>query len=177
MAMSLRLIGAAAALIMALFVYQHRVRPVSAPDFPRPLASALGGQIHDFEVDELYDRGVTTASLAEPGVYTVVAFTGRGCGLAQALEQRMPDFLAARQDVVFKNVHLGGGGVKFFHSRKDMQAWRDRQDGIRTRYHLDFAPKVFVFGPDRQPVVGERHRGDQGYRFMMAWVREPANGR
>ena len=174
--MSLRLLGAAAAILLGLIFFMGRHDQTRAADFPRPLATAQGGHVLELEVDDLYDRGVALDSLAEPGVYTVVAFTGRTCGLAHALEGRMPAFLALRQDVVFKNVHLSGGGVKVFHDRKAQRAWVARQDGIREKYLLDFAPKVFVFGPDRQALVGTQHRGDYGYRFMMAWTQAPGTG-
>ena len=138
-------------------------------------SSRIGGQVLQFVDDELYDRQVMLSSLAEPGVYTVVTFTSVHCSLSHWLERYMTAFVAARRDVVVKNVRVFSGSV-FFMSRDEMAAWQARRSGIKKRFNLDFSPKVYVFGPDGSPIIGERSNGGEGYFYLRRWIQAEVPG-
>ena len=44
--------------------------------------------------------------------------------------------------------------------------WKERREGVRKRFNLDWGPKVYVYGPDGAPIIGERSKGDEGYRYL-----------
>ena len=81
----------------------------------------------------------------------------------------MGAFAAARRDVVVKNVRVFSGSVSFA-SRQEAADWRKRRDGVRRHFNLDWGPKVYVYRPDGTPIIGERSKGDEGYRYLRRWI-------
>ncbi|MEN9418969.1 MAG: hypothetical protein RI988_2589 [Pseudomonadota bacterium] len=134
-----------------------------------------GDRLLQFVDEDLHARAVSLRSLAEPGAYTVVAFTSEHCGMSKWLESHYAAFIAARPDVVVKNVRVFSGSV-MFTSKQEMAEWRARRDGVRKRFNLDWGPKVYVYGPDGTPIVGERSKGDEGYRYLRHWIKATVPG-
>jgi hypothetical protein len=165
-------VAIALALVLSVALVLLTGKRAKRPVPPGPLAvlsEARGGYIDQLAAEEIYARKVSLAGLAQPGVYTVIAFTTVHCGLSRDIEARMPQFVAARRDVVYRNVRVFSGMVTF-DSKAEMKAWRARSDGIRAKYNLDFGPKVYVYGPDLQPIIGETSTGGEGYRFLYKWM-------
>ena len=138
-------------------------------------STGRGGQVQQFVDEELLDRQVTLSSLAEPGVYTVVAFTSVHCGLSQWLERHLPALVSARRDVVVKNVRVFSGSI-VFTDKKESAAWKARREAVSKRFNLDWGPKVYVYGPDGSPIIGERSKGDEGYRYLRRWIQAEVPG-
>jgi hypothetical protein len=77
--------------------------------------------------------------------------------------------------VVVKNVRVFSGSV-VFTSKKEAADWKERREGVRKRFNLDWGPKVYVYGPDGAPIIGERSKGDEGYRYLRRWIQAEVPG-
>lgn len=146
--------------------------PIRTSDLPAALPMAQGGYSEETTAEAIYEEKRSLDSLAVPGVYTVIGITTRHCNLSQDILSRMPSFLAARKDVVFKNVVQFSGTVTF-SSKAEMRAWQDQQEGIRDKYRVDFGPKVVIYRPDGLPIVSDRAPKGHGYRFLYQWMAHP----
>lgn len=140
-----------------------------------PASGGRGGEVLQFVDEELHARNATLRGMAEPGVYTVIAFTSVHCGLSQWLERNLAAFVRARPDVIVKNVRVFSGTV-VFNDKRERIAWEERRDGVRKRFNLDWGPKIYVYGPDGAPIIGERSKGDEGYRYLRRWIRAEVPG-
>lgn len=147
----------------------HELALPGAPALASASPAGPGGEVLQFVDEELHERKVTLASLAEPGAFTVITFTSVHCGKSKWLDRTMGAFVAARRDVVVKNVRVFSGSVSFT-SRQEAADWRKRRDGVRKRFNLDWGPKVYVYRPDGTPIIGERSKGDEGYRYLRRWI-------
>ena len=178
--MKLVFAGLALAIVVAL-AWPGAEKPPRQLALPAALASASpgsagpGGEVLQFVDEELHARKVPLASLAEPGVYTVITFTTVHCGMSNWLERNMAAFVGARRDVVVKNVRVFSGSV-VFTSKKEATDWKERREGVRKRFNLDWGPKVYVYGPDGAPIIGERSKGDEGYRYLRRWIQAEVPG-
>lgn len=178
--MKLVFAGLALAIVVAL-AWPGAKKPPRQLALPAALASASpgsagpGGEVLQFVDEELHARKVSLASLAEPGVYTVITFTTVHCGMSNWLERNMAAFVGARRDVVVKNVRVFSGSV-VFTSKKEAADWKERREGVRKRFNLDWGPKVYVYGPDGAPIIGERSKGDEGYRYLRRWIQAEVPG-
>jgi hypothetical protein len=178
--MKLVFAGLGLAIVVAL-AWPGAKKPPRQFALPAALAPASpgltgpGGAVLQFVDEELHARKVTLASLAEPGVYTVITFTTVHCSMSNWLERNMAAFAAARRDVVLKNVRVFSGSV-VFTSKKESADWKERRDGVRKRFNLDWGPKVYVYGPDGAPIIGERSKGDEGYRYLRRWIQAEVPG-
>lgn len=128
-----------------------------------------------FVDEELHARNATLTGMAEPGVYTVIAFTSEHCGMSKWIERNLAAFVGARPDVLVKNVRVFSGSI-VFASKRDRLDWQARRDGVRKRFNLDWGPKVYVYGPDGTPIIGERSKGDEGYRYLRRWIQAEVPG-
>jgi hypothetical protein len=67
-------------------------------------------------------------------------------------------------------------GSVVFTSKKEAADWNERREGVRKRFNLDWGPKVYVYGPDGAPIIGERSKGDEGYRYLRRWIQAEVPG-
>lgn len=161
-------VGVAVAVVLFSVGGPRKAPPVAVGPLP-VLETSEGGYIDQLESEKLFEAGASLASLAKPGVYTVIGFTTVHCGLSRDIESRMPRFVSARPDVVYRNVRVFSG-AKVLQGRSEASAWKSQQAGIRKQYNLDWGPKVYVYGPDRRPIIGETSVREEGYRFLYRWM-------
>jgi hypothetical protein len=175
------ILAVSALAVLAVLAWPGAKKPAPQAALPAALAQAApalggrGGEVLQFVDEELHALNATLPGLAEPGVYTVIAFTSEHCGMSKWLERNLTAFVQARRDVVVKSVRVFSGSV-VFTSKQEQQAWEARRDGVRKRFNLDWGPKVYVYGPDGAPIIGERSKRDEGYLYLRRWIQAEVPG-